>query len=293
MIKSYLELDKDEMIKVYDFINRKEKFNNENILDEMFKIKIYNYGEGVFFYLKNNIVVGKACVVLKEVRKLGTAYIHSIEVLESELKKEVVLKNLINKAREKSISSGAKEILIGVRDESLLETFKLLEFKKDYEAIIMELKDRSSGGETLDLITLREENKEEYLRIYNDSFNDMPHGTSLDNEELEEYIYKSNEENYFYMVYANGENIGFFNCEIENEEGMFDIGLCKKYRGIGYGKLLLETAIEFLNNKKVKKISLIVIERNSVAYNLYNRRGFEKESVLSYWIVDKKLSFKL
>lgn len=68
---------------------------------------------------------------------------------------------------------------------------------------------------------------------------------------------------------------------------MFDIGLCKKYRGIGYGKLLLETAIEFLKNKKVKKISLIVIERNNVAYNLYNKRGFEKESVLSYWIVDK------
>lgn len=88
MIKSYLELDKDEIIKVYDFINRKEKSNNENILDNMFKIKIYNYGEGVFFYFKNNIVVGKVCVVLKEVLKLGTAYIHNIEVLESELKKK-------------------------------------------------------------------------------------------------------------------------------------------------------------------------------------------------------------
>lgn len=199
------------------------------------------------------------------------------------------MKKLINKAREKSINSGAKEILIGVRDESLLETLELLGFKKDYEAAIMELKDRSSSRETLKLISLSEKNKEEYLRVYNDSFNDMPHGASLDNEELKEYIDNDNdnEGKIFHMVNVNEENIGFFNCEIENEVGMFDIGLCKKHRGIGYGKLLLETAIEFLNNKEVKKISLIVIERNSVAYSLYKRRGFEKESVLSYWIVDK------
>lgn len=283
MIKNYLELSKEEKGLVCKFINKKED------LDKMFKLKIYNYGEGVLFYFKDNIVFGKVCVVLKEARGIGTAYIHNIDILESSLEKDYILNELINKGREIAVNNGAKEILIGVRKESLLELLDKLGIKTDYEAIVMTLENRLVEGDILDKVALNEENKKQYLRIYNESFNDMPHGTSLDNEELEEYIKKSNDENYFSMVAINGQNIGFFNCEIENEEGMFDIGLCKKYRGFGYGKLLLETAIEFLNNKKVKKVSLIVIEKNKVAYEMYKKRGFKKESVLSKWIIDKKL----
>lgn len=35
----------------------------------------------------------------------------------------------------------------------------------------------------------------------------------------------------------------------------------KEYRGKGYGKKLLETAIQFLNEKEVEEICLTVIEK--------------------------------
>ncbi|WP_286906209.1 hypothetical protein [Clostridium sp. UBA1652] len=70
----------------------------------------------------------------------------------------------------------------------------------------------------------------------------------------------------------------------DNKEGSFDIGLCKKCRGVVYGKSLLETAMNFLNNKNIDKIFLIVIEENSKAYTMHKKRGLKEESTLSYWI---------
>lgn len=289
VIKSYLELTDYEIIKAYDFINRKEDINGtKEEIDRSFNKKIYNYGEGVLFYFKNKEVVGSVCIVTKEIKILGTAYIHNIEILESELEEGFILKSLINTSIEKAFSYGAKDIFIGVRDEFILEGLKKIGFKNDYNALVMRLENKESKGNTLDLVTLSEINRNEYLKVYNDSFNDMPHGASLDKDEIDEYLKILNEENYFSMVSINGENIGFFNCEIENEKGKFDIGLCKEYRGKGYGKLLLETAIKFLTNKNVNKISLIVIEKNEIAHNLYKKRGFKKESILSYWISNVK-----
>ncbi len=80
----------------------------------------------------------------------------------------------------------------------------------------------------LDLIQLSQENKLEYLSVYNDSFSDMPHGTFSDIYGIEENLEKSNDENYYFMVSVNEINIGFMNCVIENQEATFDIGLCKE-----------------------------------------------------------------
>lgn len=56
-------------------------------------------------------------------------------------------------------------------------------------------------------------------------------------------------------------------------------------RGKSYGKRLLETAINFLNSKNVQEICLIVITRNTLAYNIYKKRGFEEKQLISDWFV--------
>lgn len=67
-------------------------------------------------------------------------------------------------------------------------------------------------------------------------------------------------------------------------KSFFDIGLIKEYRGKGYGKKLLETAIQFLNEKQVEEICLTIIEKNNVAFEMYKKRGFKVYNKLSDWI---------
>lgn len=287
MIKKYLNLSNSEKNLVRDFISRKEKNKKSiNQIEKMFNNKMYGYGKGVLFYFLEGHVVGKINVILEVAKELGNIFIHHLEVLE-ELDidtQEKLIKELIEKAITISEEYNPKAILLGERNKNRLKVLEKQNLYSEYKALKMHLEDREKKEKCLDLMPLSEENKVEYWGAYNDSFNDMPHGSYIYINEVEEYLNKANEENYYFMVSINNTTIGFMNCVIENGQGIFDIGLRKAYRGKGYGKMLLETAIDFLNKKKVNKINLIVIEKNQVAYNMYKKRGFKEGSIISYWI---------
>lgn len=287
VIKKYLNLSDAEKKIVKDFINRKE--NSKKSIEEiekMFNNKMYGYGKGALFYFIEGQVLGKINVVLEVVEELGNIFIHCLEVLEDldTATKEKIIKELIDKTIEVSEEYNPKEILLGERNKDRLKLLEKLNLHSRYKAVKMYLEDRENKENCLNLISLSEKNKVEYWGAYNDSFNDMPHGSYIYINEVEEYLRKANNENYYFMVSTDNTTIGFMNCVIENGQGIFDIGLRKAYRGKGYGKRLLETAIDFLNEKKVYKINLIVIEKNQIAYNMYKKRGFKEESVISYWI---------
>lgn len=53
--------------------------------------------------------------------------------------------------------------------------------------------------------------------------------------------------------------------------------------GRGYGKRLLETAINFLNSENVTEISLKVITKNIIAYDMYKKRGFKDSKLINEW----------
>ncbi|WP_238881249.1 N-acetyltransferase [Clostridium sp. YIM B02551] len=285
MIKSYIKLDKVEKSLVYDFVNRNiEEKKTLNEVDEMFNNKVYDYGNGALFYFSNGKVLGRINIVLEVAEQLGTTYIHFLDIEDSSNEKEMIIKNLIKEAIAIANLYNAKEIYLGERNEDRLKLLEKLGFHRDYRAIRMYLEDREKKVECLDLIPLTQENKHEYQRVYNDSFSDMPHGSYVDIDGVQECLKKANEENYYFFVSYNSINIGFMDCTIKNGEGSFDIGLCKAYRGKGFGRMLLETAIEFLNKKEVNKLGLLVIERNSVAYNMYKKRGFKVDSIFSNWI---------
>lgn len=284
MIKRYLELNDAEKNLVRDFINRKE--DNTKSLDEidnMFNNRMYGYGRGSVFYFLDDQVVGKINIILEVVKELGTIYIHCLDVLESLYNQEVIIKELIDGAIEIAKDYKPNEILLGERNKTRLKVLEKFYLYNEYKSLKMYLEDRSKKESCLDLIPLSTKNKLEYLSVYNDSFSDMPHGSYIYIDEVEKNIKNSNEENYYFMVSINNTNIGFMNCIIQNGQGLFDIGLCKVYRGKGYGKRLLETAIDFFNRKNVLKINLIVIEKNAIAYKMYKSRGFKEESIISYW----------
>ncbi|MEG0129500.1 GNAT family N-acetyltransferase [Clostridium sp.] len=284
MIKRFLDLNEYEIEQVQLYINRIDR-SNKSIEDikEGFNNKVYNFGEGVLYYFEESMVCGSVRVVLECVKNIGTSYIHFLSI-NSDLKNKLLvvdklIKAGINLAREK----GSTNILIGIRDEEMLKIANKLGYRESYSSYNMELKNREIRYLPFELVELSQENKIEYLDVYNRSFSDMPHGSFYELEDVEKCL-SNNDSNKYYLVVENRNTIGFLKTEIEDGVGSFDIGLCKEYRGKGYGKRLLETAIHKLNEANADKVTLTIIEKNSVALNIYLKRGFEISNRIGYWI---------
>ncbi len=83
-------------------------------------------------------------------------------------------------------------------------------------------------------------------------------------------------------VFAGKELIGSASVEQESDavasQGIFHIGIAKKFRGEGIGKLLMALAIEEAarNIKGLRIITLNVFANNPVAMKLYKKMGFKK-----------------
>ncbi|MEG0238111.1 MAG: GNAT family N-acetyltransferase [Clostridium sp.] len=284
MVKDYLELTVDEKDKTLLFIDRNNGSISLSEMDRMFKSKVYGYGKGILILEQNNKVIGIGRIVLQEIKITGIAYIHFLDILEDLDDTKEVIKELINECFTKAEEHKAKKILLGFRKRETTEMLHEIGFDADYEAKIMTLNDREKREDILNIEEINENNIKEYIKLYNESFNNMPHGASLDEEEANGFLNESNTCNKYFIVSNSKENIGVLNTTIEDNEGTFDIGLSSRFRGKGYGKRLLETAIDYLNKKKIPNIYLVVIETNKIAYNMYKKRGFEQQKVLSYWI---------
>jgi ribosomal protein S18 acetylase RimI-like enzyme len=282
MIKSFLELNNDEKILALEFIKKNENTDLSLVeIEEEIKGKLCNCGEGVLFYFDENIISGKISVILELVNKLKTVYITG---LICPLDNEKILKSLINEALELSNKYYANKVLLGIRNSNLLNLSEDIGLKRSYSSFNMILNNREKSNDVLDKIELSKENIEEYVDVYNKSFMDMPHGTYIEIEDAKGYLANENDNEDYFIVLDKDENIGFLNTIINDKKAFFDIGLIKEYRGKGYGKKLLETAIQFLNKKQVEEICLTVIEKNSIAYEMYKRRGFKVYNKLSDWI---------
>lgn len=195
--KKYTEMNNFEKQLAFKFIN----INNKDItsidnLDEIFCGKIYDKGNGVIFCFNDQEIVGKVAVVLECINPLKTSFIHGIEVKE-ELKDNIdILMGLIDQAKNVAIEYGAKNIKLGIRDEKILMTLKNMGINIGYSAIKMNLSERSIKEKILKLEKLTKENSKKYKEVFNDSFSDMPHGTWLDDEALNEYLNYEKENKY-------------------------------------------------------------------------------------------------
>ena len=283
MIKSYLNLDDKEKENVLEFIKEnKNTYKSFKEFEEEVEGKICNYGEGVLFYLDNNGVKGKISVILELLKKIDTVYFNK---LICPYDNKEILKELINEAKALANKYNANKILLGIRDENLLELSESIGLFKSYSSYNMILEKKEIIYPTLNKVGLSSDNIKDYIDIYNKSFIDMPHGTFIDFDEAREYLENQNTgEEYFMVTNDDGENIGFLNIWINNNKGFFDIGLIEEYRGRGYGKRLLETAIQSLMDKDIEDVCLTVIEKNKIAFEMYKKRGFRIYHKISDWI---------
>ncbi|MGL6185032.1 MAG: GNAT family N-acetyltransferase [Clostridium chrysemydis] len=276
MIKGYDRLEDFEKEKILECLNIKENITLKE-MDLRYKDEIYDFSKNVFINFKDTPKVILNCIT-KEIEKLKTGYI-IIDSVFTDKKEEI--DETINYAEKFIENLGAVKVLICFRekDKGILES---LGFKYTYSSYTMELIDNDLKAlELLNLEELNEKNKKEFIKIYNSAFNDMPHGCTLSEEECLKLL-KEKDRNF--IVKEGRESVGFLTLDIEKENGKFDIGLDRNYRNRGLSKKLLETAIVNLKIRGVQNISLIVIEKNEVAFKIYKKRGFKIKDAIGYWI---------
>ncbi len=59
---------------------------------------------------------------------------------------------------------------------------------------------------------------------------------------------------------------------------LYDVLIKSEYRGLGYGKKMMLLIFDYLREKQVKTVRLVVSKNNSIAFNLYTSMGFVVES---------------
>lgn len=278
-IKLYKSLNEEEKKSVYEFMKLETDYINPfEQINKLYDAKIYDYGNGALFYFIDDKVVANLCLVLEVAEVLKTAYIHKIVINKKTENINKILEELIQKAIIIAKDYKVNKIKLGL-DEKTFSRLKRYGFDYEYRSIEMKLEEPIKKYETLNLKELSVSNKERYVEVYNESFSDMSHGTFIEIEDVNKLLTKDKDKNkeiYSFIVCDNNTEIGFMEITIENNKGKFDIGLMKEYRGKGYGNRLLESAIQFLVDKKVDEISLIVIEENRVAHEMYKKEDSRK-----------------
>ncbi|QAA33709.1 GNAT family N-acetyltransferase [Clostridium manihotivorum] len=284
MIKNYLELSEREIKRVYEYQNKdKIKYSTIEEMDKAFKSDLFNFGEGILFNFKNNDICSSLNVLLKECPIKFIAYGFELSVSNHIEDKTSAIKEIVEAAKTLAKLHKAKEFYLGIADSEIVNLLNSLNYFEDYYAIKMVLEDISILYPTLNLIPLCEENKEVFLDIDNEAFSEAPNGKTTYIEEVDEYIRNADDNNCYFIAEVDGQAAGFLLFEVKDGKALFDLGLKKSYRGKGYGKMLLETAIDFLNKKNADEIGLIVITKNTLAYNMYIKRGFKEQKSLSSW----------
>jgi ribosomal protein S18 acetylase RimI-like enzyme len=284
MIKNYLELSEIDLEKFIEFKNRnkEEKLPFEE-LDKIFKSDEFDFGKGVIIKMNEKHIEGNVSIVLKECDKKGIAYIVRLDINEDVENKKLVTQEIIEASKDIAKKYGANKAFMGTENTEIIDILNSLNRNKQYSMVEMILEDRVHRYTPFNLVALSENNKREYLSIYNDAFYDVPNGATVTENEVEDYIKNANEKNSYYIVLINNEMAGFIQFNIVDNTGEFDLGLAKAARGQGFGKQLLETAISFLNSKKVEQIKLMVATKNILAYELYKKRGFIEYKIHSDW----------
>lgn len=284
MIKNYVELSQTELFALLDFINRNEiqKTTLEQ-LHKKFTNEDYDFGKGLFIMLDNGTVVAKSQLINHVFNR--TAYIRQIDLVENHSDPKTAIDALVTHGITTARAYGAMNIYIGVREERIKSIFDGLNYKRSYQSLVMTLPDRALKQAPLQLIKLEENNKYEYINIRNEAFSDAPNGGLISAKDVNEYLLDTSPPKYYFLAQAENQNIGMLEIDMEDSEDTFSIGLKREWRSKGYGKRLLETVIDFLNQKEAHEICLIVVSKNKRAYEMYLKRGFVVKKVLTDWYV--------
>lgn len=83
-----------------------------------------------------------------------------------------------------------------------------------------------------------------------------------------------------FACYEDNKIVGVIKIDFENNNGVIDyFVVLEEYQGKGYGKALMDKALEVFKERNINNIELHVVYGND-AINFYEKYGFKKQSYI-------------
>lgn len=306
-IKQFNLISSLQKKELYNFIKCTDLTYNKTYIEMniIYESDTFNEGNSVFILFHKGKIRGSAALITKEISINGEAFITDICVRKDNIENENIhlnsilkisntesfLQFLIEMVVKYCNKFSYKSIKIGIRESEiyLIPYINKLEFNHIYDAVIMRYKEDKNMhlkvNKEMELRPLCIFNSHEYMNIHNDAFKNSPNGGSIDEVEVKDYIVQyANNEDMIGICYFEKKPCGIYELSIDGNTGWVDtLGITPKFQNSGLGSSLIMKCIEKLYEKKLNEIKLLVITSNKIAVELYKNKGFEEESVFSYW----------
>lgn len=293
MLKSFAKLTEAEMLECYKFIKEKRKKSKQSF-EEFMEYNMgeaFNHGENFYTAFADGTVDGTVGIVTREVPVRGEAFIFNFVWNVREGKSTAELLEKAVKVCTDAESPVAKLGIAAVSEEELPSAITEQGFEASYEALNMRLPRckclTSSNMKTLEFVTVKDENMEDYVRIHNNAFRRAPNGGDISLEELGKDVQGcSDKPELIGLVKYDNAYAGIYYLEVKEGIGWINtVGIHEDYCSKGLGEELVRKCVDMFNTLGVKEIKLTVISSNERAFSLYKKLGFVVEEIISSWFV--------
>lgn len=209
-------------------------------------------------------------------------------MVHPEYRRRGIFKRLFSLAKDEWGKRGLQRMLLLSDEKSTsgLGFIRFTEAEYDHSEYEMYLRGNTDKASKAGIVQLRKAVNEDAREIARQN------SIYFDSELREEDIIMPEEEEkcgmLIYMAELDDKIIGKVNMEASGAVyGIYGLGVLPEYRRLGYGREILDRAVEILKEKAAKEIMLQVVATNKNALNLYISCGFEETSTMDYYRICK------
>lgn len=236
-----------------------------------------------FFYYENNILVGYLGL-----GNFGGTTVEISGMVHPKFRRKRIFKKLFLLAKEEWERIYPAEVLVLCDHTSISGLAFINSLGAEYASseYKMCLNKKALEVRHTNAINLRLATNEDTAEINGQTSIYFGHTENEDKEDVEQLPIQVDNNFISYMAEHNGRIIGKIHTSITDNEGfIYGFGVLPDFRGKGYGREILNSAINILKNKEVDNILLDVATENKNALGLYESCGFEEISVMDYYLV--------
>jgi len=287
LIKSFDTLSTGHKRQLFEFVTSQTDLGFTDYSDMATR-----YGSGVFAHGKHHLslwrgsqICGAMALVTREISKGGQAFVTDV-IADKEVPQATTF--LLGRMLTCLLPLRVQTLNVGVPAscEHISPVLVELGFEQNHKTLVMR-HDRSShdakNTRCVSTQHLGVGNLESYRRIHNAAFSCSPNGATVTGSQVQRML--TDDLHAGLCIYA-GKAVGIYQLAQKGGVGWVQsIAVHPDEQGRGIGRSLMFCLCEFLYENEARQIKLKVMSNNEAALRLYQKCGFERESVSSLWFV--------